>query len=221
MAYWISINLQDQGIIKIQISLSMRLHKEHIFKLDRLTKILPFWMSKVSKPKYNAHWKNSLLGYCKHPESHETVWFDQDYVIIKDLYPKAKTHLLLMPRIETEFNLLNKAHIPMLERMVEIGNKYKLDGFKMGFHAVPSMRQLHMHIISPDFVSPCLKVKKHYLSFTTGFFKEPGDIIKKLASGVKLDFGSEEVLLKGELRCHHCGVVFKTMPKLKEHLNST
>ena len=67
---------------------------------------------------------------------------------------------------------------------------------RVGYHSVPSMRPLHLHIISQvsvcvkglwcecrcrsddllcwwcgqDFVSPAMKTKKHYLSFTTAFF---------------------------------------------------
>lgn len=44
-----------------------------------------------------------------------------------------------------------------------------LDEFKTGFHAEPSMRRLHLHVISRDFYSPCLKTKKHWNSFNTPF----------------------------------------------------
>lgn len=42
--------------------------------------------------------------------------------------------------------------------------------FKIGYHAIPSLHPLHIHIISQDFDAPALKTKKHYLSFTTRFF---------------------------------------------------
>ena len=34
--------------------------------------------------------------------------------------------------------------------------------FRAGFHAVPSVRQLHMHVVSQDFDSAWLKNKKHW-----------------------------------------------------------
>ena len=37
----------------------------------------------------------------------------------------------------------------------------------MGFHAIPSMPQLHMHVVSQEFDSACLKTKRHYNTFTT------------------------------------------------------
>ena len=41
---------------------------------------------------------------------------------------------------------------------------------KVGIHAHPSMTHLHIHIISEDMHSPCLRHKKHYNSFNTSFF---------------------------------------------------
>jgi hypothetical protein len=43
--------------------------------------------------------------------------------------------------------------------------------FRIGFHAVPSMKPLHLHVISQDFISPWLKHKKHWASFTSEYFK--------------------------------------------------
>jgi aprataxin len=37
-----------------------------------------------------------------------------------------------------------------------------LPPFRLGFHSAPSMRALHLHVISSDFDSPCLKNKKHW-----------------------------------------------------------
>lgn len=45
-----------------------------------------------------------------------------------------------------------------------------IDDFKIGYHAEPSMQQVHLHVISTDFHSPALKNKKHWNSFTTEFF---------------------------------------------------
>ena len=41
---------------------------------------------------------------------------------------------------------------------------------RIGFHAKPSMDHLHLHVISSDFVSSCLKTKKHWNSFNTKHF---------------------------------------------------
>lgn len=38
-----------------------------------------------------------------------------------------------------------------------------------GIHANPSMYHLHIHVLSKDMVSECMKKTNHYLSFTTDF----------------------------------------------------
>ncbi|GHJ87757.1 hypothetical protein NliqN6_4159 [Naganishia liquefaciens] len=111
-------------------------------------------------------------------------------------------------------------------------------GIEVGFHAVPSMRHLHLHIISTDFVSPSLKVKKHYASFhpTLGFFLPLADVLQSLsphrASGQGTTYSlfdlekylrpdgpkAWEPLLKSDLHCWRCNQPFSNMPALKVHL---
>ncbi|KAK1285780.1 hypothetical protein QJS10_CPB20g00270 [Acorus calamus] len=45
---------------------------------------------------------------------------------------------------------------------------------------VPSMRQLHLHVISQEFDSIHLKNKKHWNSFNTAFFRDSVDVIKEI-----------------------------------------
>ncbi|KAK6204938.1 histidine triad superfamily, third branch [Scheffersomyces amazonensis] len=56
-------------------------------------------------------------------------------------------------------------------------NDLKLSAFKntfikAGIHSIPSLKNLHIHVITRDFQSNCLKNKKHYNSFNTQFFVE-------------------------------------------------
>ena len=135
----------------------------------------------------------------------------------------------------------------------------------MGFHAVPSMNHLHMHVISKvcnrmlrrsiclcehrhvaiacdvcmcthvgaflgaahvpsslpqDFVSPKLKHKQHWNSFTTSFFVPLEKVLTDLEArdAVEVDRARAEALLKQPLRCHHCQEVMKNMPDLKSHI---
>lgn len=71
---------------------------------------------------------------------------------------------------------LTKNHIDLLEEMnalainvIETSGR-TVDDFKIGFHAIPHMDRLHMHVISKDFQSRCLKTKVHWNSFNTEFF---------------------------------------------------
>ena len=94
--------------------------------------------------------------------------------------------------------------------------------FLLGFHSVPSMRQLHMHVVSTDFDSPALKHKKHWNSFTTPFFLPLPEVEAALAAGgagrVVVDVEAAEELLKGEMRCYKCGERMQNMPTLTRHL---
>ena len=67
----------------------------------------------------------------------------------------------LMPLLEAECTRLFGS---LLE------NKSWSDVFEIGVHALPSMNHLHIHILTPDHISPNLKTKDHYNSFTTEFF---------------------------------------------------
>ena len=51
------------------------------------------------------------------------------------------------------------------------------------------MKQLHMHIISQDFQSQCLKNKKHWNSFTTSFFLDAEQLIHSLRAEKRYKVG--------------------------------
>lgn len=50
---------------------------------------------------------------------------------------------------------------------------------QVGFHTIPSLSNLHIHVITKDFNSPKMKHKKHYNSFTTSFFINYKDLNPK------------------------------------------
>jgi diadenosine tetraphosphate (Ap4A) HIT family hydrolase len=52
--------------------------------------------------------------------------------------------------------------------------------FQLGFHSVPSLKHLHMHVMSQDFEKgPALTNKKHYLSFTTAYFLSASTVLRE------------------------------------------
>ena len=89
----------------------------------------------------------------------------------------------------------------------------------MGFHSVPSMVQLHMHVMYQDEATAGLKTKKHWLSFTSGFL-----IPVSLASSQLQEHGCLQLLgedlLKGSLFCHRCSQACNNMPTLIRHIGS-
>jgi|TARA_R110002003_G_scaffold109_3_gene9114 aprataxin len=84
-----------------------------------------------------------------------------------------------------------------------------------GVHTHPSMNHLHIHILSREMHSECLKHKKHYLSFTSGFLVKMEEF--------PLEEGSERFhpgdWPSWDMRCWRCGANYKNkFARLKEHL---
>lgn len=86
-----------------------------------------------------------------------------------------------------------------------------------GIHAGPSMNHLHIHILSSDRHSECMKHRKHYNSFSTPFFVNMDEFpIKK---GDSRRRAAREGNLDRELKCWRCGRGFgNKFARLKEHL---
>ncbi|XP_037942645.1 aprataxin-like protein, partial [Teleopsis dalmanni] len=121
-------------------------------------------------------------------------------VVIEDRYPKAKNHFLVLPKenIPTIYNL-TKDHLQLLDKLHMLAidvlevKHFKLEDFKLGFHRDPSMRQLHLHVISQDFISDCLKTKKHWNSFNTKLFLPYEELYNELkADGCVKKINEEE-----------------------------
>ncbi|XP_061100744.1 aprataxin isoform X2 [Conger conger] len=174
-----------------------------------------------------GHWSQGLKASMQDPTMQ--VYKDEMVVVIKDKYPKARYHWLVLPwEAVASLRALQGAHCGLLrhmqrvaERMVQQCPDAQSLRFRMGYHAIPSMSHVHLHVISQDFDSPCLKNKKHWNSFTTDYFIESQDVIEMLERDgrVTVKPGSDQ-LLKLPLRCHVCRSELPTIPQLKQHLNT-
>ncbi|TPX30626.1 hypothetical protein SmJEL517_g05853 [Synchytrium microbalum] len=180
-------------------------------------------------------WSDALLKYAKNPEKYpnEIVYYDDDISVMRDGYPKAKYHFLVMPRVPMDgLASLKPSHIPLLHEMEakgkEIADSIKVEDpkaadFKMGFHAIPSMKQLHLHVISQDFVSDKLKHRKHWVSFNSSFFKSVEEVVELLEAKGRVHYNKaeyEDIIKNGAFRCPTCGKVSPDLPKLKTHLKT-
>ena len=88
----------------------------------------------------------------------------------------------------------------------------------VGVHAHPSMNHLHIHIISVDHASDCMRHRKHYNSFATPFFVPIEDF--PLDATDKRRHPGREGYLDRDLRCWRCGQNFgNKFARLKEHLS--
>lgn len=174
-----------------------------------------------------GHWATKLLDSMKDPKL--IVKEDDKLVIIKDAYPKAKHHFLVLPKENiSSLRALNSSHVSLLKHMLDRGKALEAElvekdaslNFQHGYHAVPSMTRLHMHVISRDFDSPCLKTKKHWNSFTSEFFLPAEEVLRRLQTEgrVEVDRSKYEAILKSPLKCHVCQADCQNMPKLKAHI---
>lgn len=87
-----------------------------------------------------------------------------------------------------------------------------------GIHANPSMSHLHIHILSVDRQSECMKHRKHYNSFATPFLIDVEDF--PLDKGDKRKHPGREGYLERDLKCWRCGKLFgNKFSRLKDHLD--
>ncbi|XP_039019501.1 transcription factor bHLH140 isoform X2 [Hibiscus syriacus] len=174
----------------------------------------------------------ALYNIAMQPEKHnkQVLEASDDLVVINDMYPKAKRHLLVLARIKGLDCLadVRKEHLHLLKTMHEVGlrwtNKFLGEDaslvIRLGYHSIPSMRQLHLHVISQDFDSKCLKHKKHWNSFTTAFFRDSVDVIEEVNNHGKATILDDNKLLSMELRCHRCRSAHPNIPRLKSHISN-
>lgn len=78
----------------------------------------------------------------------------------------------------------------------------KEDRFRIGYHAQPSMKPLHLHVVSKDFFIDATRIREE--------LQEDGLVAQWSEATLKR-------LLGEDLEC--CGETFSNMPKLKEHIH--
>ncbi|XP_068618328.1 aprataxin [Battus philenor] len=180
----------------------------------------------VAPKQVKKHWS---LGLIESMKDVDLIYKETERIVtIRDKYPKAKVHYLVLPKDNiSSIYKLGKEHVSLIK---EFGELYKLIQeehkdytLNAGFHAMPSMQRLHMHIISIDMVSPCLKNKIHWNSFTTAFFKPYEDVLEELTKYgciKKITNDEHKKLMTTPLKCNQCAFIPKNIPQLKEHLLS-
>ncbi|XP_057815325.2 transcription factor bHLH140 [Cryptomeria japonica] len=176
-------------------------------------------------------WAKALHETALHPEQNNRVLEVTDsMVVFPDLYPKAKKHLLVVARLHGLDSLadVQKEHLPLLREIHSMGEKWvasflqedPISIFRLGYHSVPSMQQLHLHVISQDFDSVYLKNKKHWNSFTTKFFRDSVDVLEEVEKFGRAEIIYDKDILSKELRCHRCRSAHPNIPRLKSHIST-
>nr|XP_012153104.1 PREDICTED: aprataxin-like isoform X2 [Megachile rotundata] len=148
------------------------------------------------------HWATGLLVSMEDPQL--KVKEDDKIVVIKDKYPKAQFHYLILPKADIpslwHVKMENEDLLFHMDRIAnELIKEHKDSEFFIGYHAVPSMHRLHLHVISTDFNNVCNQLR------------EKGEL-KRLKSEDSAEH------LNTPLKCHRCSATPKNMPDLKRHL---
>ena len=109
-------------------------------------------------------------------------------------------------------------------------------GVLIGFHAVPSLQPLHLHVLSNDMHATAMKTRAHLGSFTSGFFKRAEDVIALLEAeragtsssstssgggGISAMFDAAAAKIVAKefvITCPHCSARPASMPALKAHI---
>ena len=175
-----------------------------------------------------GHWYAGLTTDILKPEN--ILKQDDHVVIIRDKYPKSKHHYLTIPKEKINYLTdLNASHIGLLKHMSLFAEEYvsslssvrsQAVQVRMGFHAIPSMQQLHMHVISTDFQGTGLKTKKHWNSFNTNYFVDCKRLVEQLQLNGKVAFENTKYseMLNTPLACHRCRMALANMTQLKDHI---
>lgn len=173
-------------------------------------------------PKSSVH--TLLLPRSKHKNMHPFDAFeDVEFLTAVREQVKRLRHIVAK-ELQRKYGPYSKQDIPrekVLNGEVELSEDGVLpigrDWDKeviVGIHAHPSMNHLHVHVLSRDRYSECLKHRKHYNSFATEFFVPMEDF--PLARD---DRRRKEEYLKNDMVCWRCGKNFgNKFVKLKDHL---
>ncbi|QIW95310.1 hypothetical protein AMS68_000828 [Peltaster fructicola] len=188
------------------------------------------------------------------------VYYNDKFVVINDLYPKASVHLLILPRDRSknylepqvafddsdflaecqkelvkvrkivadelrrrfgEFSKSDREYFKAIEAeeppsSLPAGRDWSKDVIS-GIHANPSMNHVHIHVLSRDMVSECMKKTNHYFSFTTDFLVDLDQF--PLAKHDHRRSASHYMYFPSEMTCWRCGKQFgNKITKLKAHL---
>ncbi|CZT23611.1 related to hydrolase (HIT family) [Ramularia collo-cygni] len=219
-------------------------------------------------PRQNTWGREGLGGYIWEPDAWQAtriVRHTEKFVVIKDMFPKASVHYLILPvdnstviphdafedpkflseckeevkavrhlvaeelrRLYGQFSESDQPRIAAMEAAdlvvpLPSGRDWEKEVIS-GIHARPSMRNLHIHVLSRDMVNHHMKTIDHYQSFTTDFLVPleefplvPDDV--RRPQGFPPEHRDFQIIRNKGMTCWRCGANFKNkFADLKRHL---
>ena len=163
----------------------------------------------------------------------QVFWYDSDFVVVYDAYPKSRRHLLVMPRLSAsrarDVYGFSATDLPLVRRLHDVARRVARSVVggdadavaQLGYHALPTMRHVHLHVMSRDLDSPWLKKPEHWNSFThPRLFLSMAHVEAALAAGASLppppaSLAALQAMVP--LPCPACAEAFPTVAAAKEH----
>ena len=179
---------------------------------------------------HHVHWSMGIVHAINDPS--QVYEKDDLTVTLYDGFPKASYHYLVLPKEEPidSISELLPRHLPLLKRMDENAEKLikKIKSvdpdtiFRKGYHAVPSLKRLHLHVVSQDFNSSRMKRKHHWNTFNTEYFVDSDVVMETLEKRGQINVVEKEYndLLELPMRCNFCELTFEDIGDLKRHIRS-
>nr|POE85071.1 aprataxin-like protein [Quercus suber] len=147
--------------------------------------------------------------------------FDDPQFLADCQAEEKKVRMIVANELRRKFGSLSTTDRPRLEAMdaedppdvLPSGRDWDKDIIS-GIHANPSMNHVHIHVLSRDMVSDCMKKRNHYQSFTTDFLVALDQF--PLAED---DYRRSYGCFPPDMICWRCGKNFENkMTKLLGHL---
>ena len=180
-------------------------------------------------PQSPTGWQDGLI----YALSDQNQIFEQDdlTVTLYDAFPKARYHYLVVPREDIHsvkelsrdnLELLKHIHKVAEDLIGRVRKKEPNTPFRFGYHAIPSLNRLHLHIVSQDFDSPKLWKRHHWNTFNTEYFMDSSKVIEGIEKDGKIEVDDKayEELLTLRMHCNfkECHERFDDIYDLKDHL---
>eukprot|EP01060_Flectonema_neradi_P014221 TRINITY_DN20930_c0_g1_i1.p1 TRINITY_DN20930_c0_g1~~TRINITY_DN20930_c0_g1_i1.p1 ORF type:complete len:238 (+),score=36.12 TRINITY_DN20930_c0_g1_i1:82-795(+) len=141
-------------------------------------------------------WQHELWELAVKGTGPGVVFCNKDFVIVKDKYPKSTVHYLVVTREKRleAIDRLEPGDESLLIRMRETGLRWMRENIpgiqniplKVGFHEIPSMQQIHLHMLSTDMITPTLPHLRHYNTCTTDYMRTVEHVINELVTTGKV-----------------------------------
>eukprot|EP01064_Diplonema_japonicum_P012638 TRINITY_DN20039_c0_g1_i1.p1 TRINITY_DN20039_c0_g1~~TRINITY_DN20039_c0_g1_i1.p1 ORF type:complete len:262 (+),score=39.08 TRINITY_DN20039_c0_g1_i1:41-787(+) len=158
-----------------------------------------FKMAEAPLLQFTDCWRDALYKVAMSGTGEGVLHVTDELVIMKDKFPKSQVHLLVLPRDSrlVAIDRLTCDDIPLLRKMEATAwewleanrhlvlteqHKYPVCGelkFMSGYHAVPSMKQMHLHVFSTDMMKYHRNVR-HYNTFTTPYLRTTENVCQEL-----------------------------------------